>query len=112
MLVREKEMRCRRGWRVGRKRVGAKAVLADVESKELRMEFPAQVAIELERDVASLKAVTCGHDAKSFFSSSPFAYVIILGGGRVTEAAAYFLAHGALNNPIMLRRTKSIWRSA
>ena len=69
MLVREKEMRCRRGWRVGRKRVGAQAVRADVESEELRMEFPAQVAIELERDVASLIAVTCGHDAKSFFSS-------------------------------------------
>ena len=69
MLVREKEMRCRRGWRVGRKRVGARAVRADVESKELRMEFPARIAIELERDVASLKAVTCGYDAKSFFSS-------------------------------------------
>ena len=52
MLVREKEMRCRRGWRVGRKRVGARAVRADVESKELRMEFPAQIAIELEKDVA------------------------------------------------------------
>ena len=76
MLVREKEMRCRRGWRVGRKRVGAQAVRADVESEELRMEFPAQVAIELVKDVARLYAGTIGREvvfliaaaSNSFFS--------------------------------------------